>query len=197
METTISQQLGIQMKTVVTNLYLTCLERARGGNRMPILSHDPAQIFSQEELEEISDDARRIFFSYFAARGTRLRAVLTENPENEFDYLLVGIYCYHNGVDEQLQALLKRYEAMYVFTLRDFFTAIYAPYLPPRDWQTVELKAPDIVYLDGEPYNVLEVAHFLHGSPFLRSVTFHIGKHATFFISSTAQRSDNERSDSE
>jgi hypothetical protein len=166
------------MRAMVLELYLNC-HSCHPSKVLPHLPHDPVKIFSQDDINSIESVKQRIFYSYFAHDNMRLMADLDFEVESEFDFLIFGIYYMKNGPDQQVLEKLHYNPGLSVFTIKDFFVAIFAPHLPMKDID--ELVFDDekrIVHINNETFDVLSCAHMLHFSPFLRAVSYHIGSHS-------------------
>jgi len=85
-----------------------------------------------------------------------------------------------------MNELITRRPELFVFTLRDFFVALYTPHLEKFDHQSIKINVDDpnypfVVYVDGEPRDCLELVSELHHSPHLRTLTYHIGENSKAF----------------
>lgn len=173
------------MKAMVMELYTTCIEHTTMSKDLPVLPHDPLPLFTSEELNKMEHTRRRIFCAYFTDEATELNAVIDFNPHTDFDYLLFGIYHRKNHVDYQMAKLLVSRPELFVLTKDTYFTALYAPHLPLKEYERLDICAEDeeinlssVIYLDEEPHSIDTAGDLLHGSPLLRDVTFFMGEHA-------------------
>lgn len=179
-----------ELKHQIASLYIKCFNGETHN-----IPRNPISIFTQEDLDAIPTVRQRIFHSYFSSDDTVLLADLTFEPETTFDYLLIGIYHKKNGMDEQLVALLDRRPELFIFTLQNYFEALFTPYLQQRDFNTLTILPehegfPLCIILDDEPYDCLSLAEELHSSPWLKDITYHMSKHHHTFKEEIAKRAE-------
>ena len=184
---TISQFVKNEMRTMASQLLMKYMT-----GEAPPLPHDPIVLYTQEELDSIRDNRSRIFYSYFTSPQTTLKASLGASrgelkQESDFEYLLIGLYYKKNGRDEQIEELLSYRPELFVFTLDNYFCALYTPHLPAVSYEEIEFRTddpryPHIVYLDGEPHEVLSLADKLHDSQLLHDIMGHITENALAFM---------------
>ncbi len=170
---TASMFVARELRNRIARLYIECMS---GSCLVPLR---PVSVFSQTEIDSITDQRFKIFCAYFSVSETKLQARINFQPEKDFDYLLVGIYHIKNGMDEQLSSLLEQRPELFIFLLPDFFTALFTPYLPDKGYQKITIipEHPDyplMVFLDNELHYCLDTANLLHNSPLLRDITFHM-----------------------
>lgn len=179
----VSDFIRSQQRNMISQLYIQFTDDAKLPPALPV---NPINLFTEEELSSMTNMKQRIFCSYFTSADVPLDAVFDFEPTTDLDYLLVGIYCIKNGVDKQMSELIRRRPELFVFTLRDFFIALYAPHLEQSGHQSIKINVdepnyPFVVYVDGEPRDCLELARELHHSPHLRTLTYHIGENSKAF----------------
>jgi hypothetical protein len=177
-----------ELRSQVVSLYIQCM-----NGETHIVPKNPVFIFSGKELDEVSNARQRIFYSYFSSPEAKLRVKIDFEPDSEFDYLLVGMSHMKIGIDGQLTHLLERRPELFIFTLPNFFAALFTPHIPHGDFQMITITPehddyPLSVMLDDEIYDCLEAADLLHGSPLLRDVTFHMSANHHAFKHEIARR---------
>ena len=178
------------LKHQIASLYIKCVN---GETRT--IPHNPVCIFTEEDLDNVNNVKQRIFYSYFSPKEVRLHTKLSFEPEKEFDYLLLGIYHKKCGMDEELSMLLDRRPELFIFTLNNYFEALFTPYLEYTDFDTITMKPEDenfplCIILDDEPYDCLTLAERLHNSPLLKDVTFHMTTHHDAFRKEMTRRGE-------